>query len=296
MKDKGTPMSMQDETDEAGQSGSRSAYFLWLIWIIWLPFLIQPIMSLMQSRPPLPGLIAILAGVALFVGLYLWATWRNVRRLVEASAAEPPLLKWLLIAVFVVLSTVIAALAHTFGHGSELGEPFIFTSAYIAGRLPITRAVLGIAALVALLVVFGLLSANSWTVLGPGIVLVVVVGIVTMSMVRAITTERELRAAREEIARLAVMTERLRIARDLHDLLGHNLSLIALKSELAGRLLTVAPARASIEIGDVEKVARTTLQEVREAVAAYRQPALASELQGAQGNFSGCRHHLSVRG
>ena len=78
------------------------------------------------------------------------------------------------------------------------------------------------------------------------------------------------------------MTERLRIARDLHDLLGHNLSLIALKSELAGRLVGISPERATIEIGDVEKVARTTLQEVREAVASYRQPTLLSELHSAQ--------------
>ncbi len=78
------------------------------------------------------------------------------------------------------------------------------------------------------------------------------------------------------------MTERLRIARDLHDLLGHNLSLIALKSELAGRLIGVAPERATVEIGDVERVARTTLQEVREAVSAYRQPTLSSELHAAR--------------
>jgi two-component system, NarL family, sensor histidine kinase DesK len=88
--------------------------------------------------------------------------------------------------------------------------------------------------------------------------------------------------AQKEIARLAVMTERLRIARDLHDLLGHNLSLIALKSELAGRLIKVSPERAVVEIGDVENVARTTLQEVREAVASYRQTTLIAELHAAQ--------------
>ena len=90
------------------------------------------------------------------------------------------------------------------------------------------------------------------------------------------------RAAREEVARLAVMTERLRIARDLHDLLGHNLSLIVLKSELARRLVGVSPERAVVEISDVEQVTRSTLQEVREAVGNYRQPTLSNELHGAQ--------------
>lgn len=89
-------------------------------------------------------------------------------------------------------------------------------------------------------------------------------------------------AAQEEATRLAVMTERLRIARDLHDLLGHNLSLITLKSELARRLAGSASERLASEIGDIEQVARTTLQEVREAVSNYRQPTLSNELHGAQ--------------
>jgi two-component system sensor histidine kinase DesK len=80
----------------------------------------------------------------------------------------------------------------------------------------------------------------------------------------------------------AINEERLRIARDLHDLLGHNLSLIALKSELAQRLVESAPDRAANEMRDVEQVARQALKEVREAVASYRQPTLASELRGAR--------------
>ncbi len=109
-----------------------------------------------------------------------------------------------------------------------------------------------------------------------------VVGLAVILLVRAIAAEWELRAAREEIGRLAVTAERLRIARDLHDLLGHNLSLITLKSELAGRLVTAAPERAAAEMADVERVARSTLQQVREALAGYRQPSLKNELHGAR--------------
>lgn len=76
--------------------------------------------------------------------------------------------------------------------------------------------------------------------------------------------------------------ERLRFARDLHDLLGHSLSLIALKSELAGKLAAVAPERAAAEMRDVEQATRSSLQEVREAVAGYRQPSLENELQNAR--------------
>ena len=78
------------------------------------------------------------------------------------------------------------------------------------------------------------------------------------------------------------MDERQRLSRDLHDLLGHALSMNTLKSELAGRLVEQEPARAVQEIREVEHVARLTLREVREAVAGYRQPRLESELDGAR--------------
>ncbi len=95
-------------------------------------------------------------------------------------------------------------------------------------------------------------------------------------------TVAQLRRAREELARAAVNEERLRFARDLHDLLGRSLSTIVLKSELAGRLAPHAPERAAAEIADVERTARDALQQVRAAVAGYRRPSLISELAAAR--------------
>jgi two-component system sensor histidine kinase DesK len=87
-----------------------------------------------------------------------------------------------------------------------------------------------------------------------------------------------LKETRAELARAAVAEERLRISRDLHDLLGHSLSLITLKAELAGRVIGTDPERAAQEIAEVETVARRSLTEVRQAVTSYRQPSLAAEL------------------
>jgi two-component system, NarL family, sensor histidine kinase DesK len=92
----------------------------------------------------------------------------------------------------------------------------------------------------------------------------------------------ELAEARGELARLAVAQERERFARDLHDLLGRSLSVITLKAELAGRLLQSKPAEAAREIGDVERVARQALGEVRDAVSGYSKPTLDGELEGAR--------------
>jgi two-component system sensor histidine kinase DesK len=92
----------------------------------------------------------------------------------------------------------------------------------------------------------------------------------------------ELFAARAEIARLAVTAERSRFARDLHDTLGHNLSAIALKSELALRLLDADPVRTRTELLDVHDIARESLRDVRTVVKGYRRDSLERELSGVQ--------------
>jgi two-component system, NarL family, sensor histidine kinase DesK len=102
------------------------------------------------------------------------------------------------------------------------------------------------------------------------------------SAARRIELVSKLRETRAELARMAVADERLRIARDLHDLLGHSLSLITLKAELAGRVIEADPERAAREIADLESVARRSLGEVRAAVTSYRQPSLAAELAAAR--------------
>jgi two-component system sensor histidine kinase DesK len=94
--------------------------------------------------------------------------------------------------------------------------------------------------------------------------------------------QRDLQAAQQENLTLAAVAERERIARDLHDVLGHTLSLIVLKAELAGRLVSIDPARATNEIADVERTARTALAEVREAIGGYRARGLAAEIESAR--------------
>jgi two-component system sensor histidine kinase DesK len=100
--------------------------------------------------------------------------------------------------------------------------------------------------------------------------------------VRGARRDAELRLSQSEVRRLATLAERERIGRDLHDLLGHTLSLITLKSELAKRLALADPARAQQEMEEVERVARHTLAEVRSAVTGLRAGDLGSELVSAR--------------
>jgi two-component system sensor histidine kinase DesK len=108
------------------------------------------------------------------------------------------------------------------------------------------------------------------------------VGALMLALGRLLHANRQLQAAHERIEQLAVEAERERFARDLHDLLGHSLSVITLKAELAGRLLPGRAEEARRHLGDLEAVARSALGEVRETVSGYRRPTLAGELAGAR--------------
>jgi two-component system sensor histidine kinase DesK len=118
--------------------------------------------------------------------------------------------------------------------------------------------------------------------LTPVLVLIVVVG--TMRILdaeRRRSTDR-LQMAHWEVERLAAVAERERIGRDLHDLLGHTLSMVTLKSELASKLVADDPARATKEIKEVEGISRKALREVRQAVRGYLDTGLAGELASAR--------------
>jgi two-component system sensor histidine kinase DesK len=139
------------------------------------------------------------------------------------------------------------------------------------------------AAAMAVLIAIGFLAA--WATDGridPIFLLQVTYGGSAIALRYLTATVAQLRRAREELARVAVNEERLRFARDLHDLLGHSLTTIVLKSELAGRLAGRGPNRAAAEIADVERLAREALQQVRAAVAGYRRASLKGELTAAR--------------
>jgi two-component system, NarL family, sensor histidine kinase DesK len=128
--------------------------------------------------------------------------------------------------------------------------------------------------------------AITGTVFGTGTLWLLIGGLVR--------TNRELREARAELAELAVAEERLRFARDLHDLLGHDLSLIALKAELAGRLLPERVGEASTEVDEIKTLTRDALARVREAVSGYRRPTLAGELAGARAALEAAGIELTI--
>ncbi len=108
-------------------------------------------------------------------------------------------------------------------------------------------------------------------------------GMVTAAILALAETVRTLRETRQELARAAVDQERLRFSRDLHDLLGHTLSVIVVKSEAARRIAPRDMDAALAQVGDIESIGRQALTEIREAVTGYREASLAAELDRARG-------------
>ncbi|MEU3708939.1 sensor histidine kinase [Streptomyces catenulae] len=243
------------------------------LWIsVWMLYLAGPVADLFTGSAPLTTRVLGAVGLAVYVALYFALVFRHMWRGVTVRAVYP---------LLVVLLALSVALVWNLGPNWLV--LFIFTSVATGVVLPWEHARWAVPAVTVVLLTVGLrfpevrgyyLLAYGLPALGTGYTMI--------GVQYLIRTTKELRAAREEVARLAANDERLRMARDLHDLLGHSLSLITLKSELAGRMLPGRPEDAAAQVADIERVGRQALVDVREAVTGYRRPRLAVELAGAR--------------
>ncbi|MFI6299203.1 sensor histidine kinase [Nonomuraea sp. NPDC050790] len=244
-----------------GRQAARAGMCGWLLVALW------PMGAFFSAGPD-----PLRAGWALvWFALFAWCWVAIVWRLLSDRSGVPR--RWALAGL------VAAALALA----PVLGAPWAFVAfLYVVSGLAATLGGAGFAAGVALTaaVTMAVLLDHgqpAWWLL---LVILAEAGAVhgLKHMGRLIA---RLDAAQAQVARLAVDNERLRFARDLHDTLGHTLTSITIRSQLAARLARTDPGRAAREMGDVEAAARQALDEVRHAVAGYRAPALSEELEKA---------------
>jgi two-component system sensor histidine kinase DesK len=241
--------------------------------LLGLLFLTGPLSDLLNASLGPWHLAALLAGTALFVAGY-----------VAILPPAPFLARHGDRAILVVLGALPAiAIALLLGGApSSFVALFVYFVAAAGIVLPIRPALAVVGATALGIAVTGAVLGVSRDALAATVLTVVSIGVLMAAFGRVARANRELKATREELARLAVIEERLRIARDLHDLLGHSLSVIALKSELARRLVERDPDQAVAEIDDIQSVARGALADVRRTVQGYRRPSLREELDGAR--------------
>ncbi len=242
-----------------------------VLWIgVWLVFLSSPVTDLASGGHTTGGTVAGWLGLAAFVGTYLTLVFRNMIR----SALAP---RWVGLLI-VVLGALAVLLNLTLGpHWLGL---FVYVSVACGATLPLRTAYWTIPLTAATMLLVGLHVGEDEAL--DLLLLVLLIGFAMTGVRQLVRTTVELRQARATVAQLAANEERLRLARDLHDLLGHSLSLITLKSELAGRMLPAHPDKAAQQVADIEQVSRQALVDVREAVTGYRRPRLSAELAGVQ--------------
>ncbi len=261
----------RDFPEIAKQPENRHQKMVKMLWIsIWLFYLSAPVTDLVSGgHSPGTRLLGGL-GLAAFVAWYLVLVFRTARPM--------PVRRVLFSLAVLATQAMVLSLAL----GREWLVLFVYVAISSGAALPARYArwtVLGTTALLAV-------TANAvpdGTAYLAGLLIPALMGGFAMVGVRAmIRTTIELREARATVAQLAANEERLRMARDLHDLLGHSLSLITLKSELAGRMLPGQPQEAARQVADIEQVSRQALVDVREAVSGYRRPTLPGELAGAR--------------
>ena len=232
-------------------------------------------------------------GLLAFAGLYMAATW--VRWRGSRPRASYPLLAGL----------GVVALSLALGFGPEMIAlfPLLAIACGVVvpwvmpfrGRHgpPLTLLVVFVIAAVSMLTAVGqgASAGDIWSAwYGPALA-----GVIVAIIYRFIQAVAELRSTREELARAAVDAERLRFARDLHDLLGHTLSVMVVKAQVARKLAARDPELAAQQALDIEEIGREALTEVRQTVAGYRGRGLARELEAARTALAGAGLTVAVR-
>jgi two-component system, NarL family, sensor histidine kinase DesK len=274
---------------DANLSSGRVTRLAWVRGglLLGLLFLIGPISDLANASFSPARTTAIALSLAAFVALYL-----------ALLLPTPLVVRWGQLGIWsgLVVLAGIAGLTLALGAPGSFVTLFVYVVVAAGLRLP-ARAAGAVIGVTAATVGAGLAAAGADSAtLAAYILTILTLGATMVAFASSTRANQELRAARRELANRAVSEERLRIARDLHDLLGHTLSLIALKSELATKLAESDPRRAQAEMADVQRVSRQALEEVRDTVQGFRRRGFADELAGARSALSAAGIDCQIEG
>lgn len=243
----------------AGGSGGRTWFpLLMLAWSVWIFF------TPMFNTAAFPHwLWPTLGSYAVFLGLYQHAYYRSRRHLLACALG-------------------IAALGFALTPVNPGAQGYlVYACAFLAFVTRPKRALLWMLGILAAYCAMWTWIGWPWIYLFSVVMVSLAVGLMNISIQRRHQADNALRLSHDEVRRLAGVAERERIGRDLHDLLGHTLSLVALKADLAGRLVERDPAAARREIDEVARVSRDALAQVRRAVTGIRAAELVAELASA---------------
>jgi two-component system sensor histidine kinase DesK len=257
-----------------------------VLGVVWLVFLLQPWRAAWDAPAGWQRIVSLLAVASLAVSF----AWVVLNRAGPYSRRVLRRHSWQYLAVQLVLVALSCLAAHEQG---LVGLVFFCVTGVFLLRDP-RALLLPLGASVLVVAVPRLVLG--WEPIDELVISVVLASIAVFGFTQLIVRNRQLQAARDEVAVLAVERERERIARDMHDILGHSLTVISVKAELASRMFDVDADRARAEILEVQGLARAALADVRGMVTATRAVTLAGELAGARHAFDAAAVDAEVPG
>jgi two-component system, NarL family, sensor histidine kinase DesK len=266
----------------------RSHQIAGIVWAgVWMFPLLSPLAAMFrgQVHPLWPAAV----GFVGFVILYLLVVLNAF-----SDEPRPQRSAFGLLAVMAGLGTALAA-GYAGQPDSWLGLMLYVTVAGTATLRKPRHVACWLIVWSAVTVAIGLAYRIDGGTIGAEVFSTFMAGILVYTVRQMVGLIRQLRQTQQALAETAVTQERLRFSRDLHDLLGHTLSLMVVKAELARRLGPSDPRAAAREAGDIEAIGRKALAEVREAVTGYRERVLAEELDGARAALTDAGIDVTVR-
>jgi two-component system sensor histidine kinase DesK len=268
---------------QGGTAGPRRMFTRWqstLLVGVWLVFLVEPLVQGMQHVTR-PVAVATLAATLAFAALYVLTITRGFQRSPRDPQDDPEPGR-LARSVCAIIALALLALATVPAlHADSLAFAIYISAATIA-ILPVRLAMVVVAiAAVVIVASYVLRPGDRSNVSGTLLGLVLAVAAMLLGR-RARERSLQLDRVRAQMTDLAIENERERMARDLHDILGHSLTVIVMKAELAKLLADRDPDRVGAEVTDIERLARSALADVRATISGSREVTLSRELVHAR--------------
>jgi two-component system sensor histidine kinase DesK len=261
--------------DDAGEMRAKRAFkYGWLFAAVWLFYLTDTVDTLWHDRNMWTRYLG-LAAVAGFAVTYLWLV--SLTRHLRVGVDEPEFFRKTSAAVWLMLVLFVLQIPGATYHALSC---LVYIAASGMVGLPLRRGI-GLAAFLCALAEALPSTVHGWEDNGYGLA-VLLGSLATWGIRLAGERQSRLGAAQQEIADLAVQNERARIAGDLHDILGHSLTVVTVKAELAQRLLDIDIERARKELSDLEALARDALSDVRSTAMGMRGISLPGEIAAAR--------------
>ncbi|MDN4503569.1 sensor histidine kinase [Alteromonadaceae bacterium BrNp21-10] len=254
-------MTLLSKIDKLLLPTPREDKILPYVWLLYLGMYILPMLAMPIN---IELAISSVVGISLFLVFYFNGYWHDGNRIWLNIIAIAVLGSWL--SLYLPVASVF----------------FVYAGAFCSRLISMRLTLVAIGILMLWIVGLSYVADLSVYFFLPALIFTPMIGLLNTYHFAMARKRDQLNLSQQEVQHFAKIAERERIARDMHDSVGHSFSVIALKAELAEKLISINPEQAKTEIKELQQLARTALAEVREVISGYRSGNLKDELKHAK--------------